>query len=225
MAGSVGPYGAYLADGSEYRGDYQRSAEAFQAFHRPRVEALLDAGADLLACETLPSFAEITALAALLRDYPRARAQFSLTLRDAEHLSDGTPLREVVAVLADNPQVLALGINCIALENTTAALQHLHSLTSLPLVVYPNSGEHYDALTKTRHHHGEACATLAAYLPQWLAAGAADWRLLSHHAAGYRRAGGGPLTPVFLSPDGGAPRLIRATSTASRGTHFFNPCF
>ncbi|WP_368749414.1 homocysteine S-methyltransferase [Klebsiella aerogenes] len=172
VAGSVGPYGAYLADGSEYRGDYQRSAEAFQVFHRPRVEALLDAGADLLACETLPSFAEINALAALLRDYPRARAWFSLTLRDAEHLSDGTPLREVVAVLADNPQVLALGINCIALENTTAALQHLHSLTSLPLVVYPNSGEHYDALTKTWHHHGEACATLAAYLPQWLAAGA-----------------------------------------------------
>src|SRR5690606_40251525 len=57
VAGSVGPYGAYLADGSEYRGDYVRSAEVFQAFHRPRVEALLDAGADLLACETLPSFA------------------------------------------------------------------------------------------------------------------------------------------------------------------------
>ncbi len=59
VAGSVGPYGAFLADGSEYRGDYQRSAAEFQAFHRPRVEALLDAGADLLACETLPSFAEI----------------------------------------------------------------------------------------------------------------------------------------------------------------------
>lgn len=66
VAGSVGPYGAFLADGSEYRGDYQRSAAEFQAFHRPRVEALLDAGADLLACETLPSFAEIQALAALL---------------------------------------------------------------------------------------------------------------------------------------------------------------
>lgn len=51
IAGSVGPYGAYLADGSEYRGDYQRSAQVFQEFHRPRVEALLDAGADLLACE------------------------------------------------------------------------------------------------------------------------------------------------------------------------------
>lgn len=172
VAGSVGPYGAYLADGSEYRGDYARSAEEFTAFHRPRVEALLDAGADLLACETLPSFAEIGALVSLLAEYPRARAWFSLTLRDSEHLSDGTPLRDVVAALADNPQVVALGINCIALENTTAALKHLQGLTALPLVVYPNSGEHYDAVTKTWHHHGEACETLAGYLPQWLAAGA-----------------------------------------------------
>ncbi|MNE40240.1 Homocysteine S-methyltransferase [compost metagenome] len=78
----------------------------------------------------------------------------------------------MVAALADYPQIVALGINCIALENTTAALEHLHSLTALPLVVYPNSGEHYDAVTKTWHHHGEACETLAGYLPQWLAAGA-----------------------------------------------------
>lgn len=172
VAGSVGPYGAFLADGSEYRGDYVRSAEEFTAFHRPRVEALLDAGADLLACETLPSGAEIAALLALLADYPRARAWFSFTLRDSEHLSDGTPLREVVALLANAPQVVAVGINCIALEETTAALEHLQSLTALPLVVYPNSGEHYDAESKTWHHHGEACATLADYLPRWLAAGA-----------------------------------------------------
>lgn len=172
VAGSVGPYGAYLADGSEYRGDYVRRAEEFTAFHRPRVEALLDAGADLLACETLPSFPEIKALAALLAAYPRARAWFSFTLRDSEHLSDGTPLRDVVSALENYPQVVALGINCIALENTTAALTYLHSLTSLPLVVYPNSGEHYDAVSKTWHHHGEACETLGGYLPQWLAAGA-----------------------------------------------------
>lgn len=104
--------------------------------------------------------------------YPRARAWFSFTLRDSEHLSDGTPLRDVVALLADYPQVVALGINCIALENTTAALQHLHGLTALPLVVYPNSGEQYDAASKTWHHHGESCAQLADYLPQWQAAGA-----------------------------------------------------
>ncbi|MFU0921220.1 homocysteine S-methyltransferase [Kluyvera sichuanensis] len=172
IAGSVGPYGAYLADGSEYRGDYQRSAQVFQNFHRPRVEALLEAGVDLLACETLPSFDEIRALAQLLEAYPVAQAWFSFTLRDAQHLSDGTPLRDVLALLADYPQILAVGINCIALENTVEALEYLHSLTPLPLVVYPNSGEHYDAVSKTWHHHGEACATLEGYLPQWLAAGA-----------------------------------------------------
>ncbi|MFP5594318.1 homocysteine S-methyltransferase [Kluyvera sp. 142486] len=172
IAGSVGPYGAYLADGSEYRGDYQRSAQVFQDFHRPRVEALLEAGVDLLACETLPSFDEIRALAQLLEAYPVAQAWFSFTLRDAQHLSDGTPLRDVLALLADYPQILAVGINCIVLENTVEALEYLHGLTPLPLVVYPNSGEHYDAVSKTWHHHGEACATLEGYLPQWLAAGA-----------------------------------------------------
>lgn len=172
VAGSVGPYGAYLADGAEYRGDYVCTPEAFQAFHRPRVEALLDADVDLLACETLPNFIEIKALAELLTEYPRARAWFSFTLRDSEHLGDGTPLRDVAAFLNACPQVVATGVNCIELENVTAALQHLHGLTALPLVVYPNSGERYDAVSKTWHHHGEACATLAEYLPQWLAAGA-----------------------------------------------------
>ena len=172
IAGSIGPYGAYLADGSEYRGDYQRSAQVFQDFHRPRIDALLEAGADLLACETLSSFDEIRALAQLLVEYPVAQAWFSFTLRDSQHLSDGTPLRDVLAFLADYPQILAVGINCIALENTVDALSYLHSQTPLPLVVYPNSGEHYDAVTKTWHHHGEACATLEGYLPEWLAVGA-----------------------------------------------------
>ncbi|WP_142501799.1 homocysteine S-methyltransferase [Klebsiella sp. 2680] len=172
VAGSIGPYGAYLADGAEYRGDYVCTPETFRAFHRPRVEALLDAGVDLLACETLPNFIEIKALAELLTEYPRARAWFSFTLRDSEHLSDGTPLRDVISVLENDAQVVAVGINCIALEQTLPALQHLHSLTALPLVVYPNSGERYDAVSKTWHHHDEACTTLAEYLPQWLAAGA-----------------------------------------------------
>lgn len=172
VAGSVGPYGAYLADGSEYRGDYVRSAEEFKAFHRPRIEALLIAGADLLACETLPSFAEIEALADLLADYPQAQAWFSFTLRDDRHLSDGTLLEQVVERLSACPQVVALGINCIALNKTTAALKHLQSLSALPLVVYPNSGETYDAVTKEWHTHGDTCGTLAGHLPQWLEAGA-----------------------------------------------------
>lgn len=95
IAGSVGPYGAFLADGSEYRGDYSLPQTQMMDFHRPRVRALVDAGVDILACETLPSFAEINALVALLQEFPGIPAWFSFTLRDSEHLSDGTPLREV----------------------------------------------------------------------------------------------------------------------------------
>lgn len=172
IAGSVGPYGAYLADGSEYRGDYIRSQDEFIAFHRPRIASLLAAGADLLACETLPSFPEICALITLLAEYPEANAWLSLTLKDSQHLSDGTPLNQVIAAISESPQVIAIGINCIALEKTTPALTYLQTLTDLPLVVYPNSGEHYDAQSKTWHQHHEVCGTLAGYLPEWLAAGA-----------------------------------------------------
>lgn len=171
VAGSVGPYGAYLADGSEYRGDYRLPQAAMMDFHRPRIQALVAAGVDLLACETLPSFAEIQALVTLLEEYPDTPAWFSFTLRDSEHLSDGTPLREVVAFLARAPQVVALGINCIALDAVEAALKTLSALTNLPLVVYPNSGEQYDAATKTWHSDASACSLIDA-MPAWQAAGA-----------------------------------------------------
>lgn len=97
IAGSVGPYGAYLADGSEYRGDYRLAQDDMIAFHRPRLAALAAAGVDLLACETLPSFAELQALLTLLQEFPTLGAWFAFTLRDSQHLSDGTPLPEVLS--------------------------------------------------------------------------------------------------------------------------------
>lgn len=171
IAGSVGPYGAYLADGSEYRGDYSLPQPAMMDFHRPRIRALVEAGADILACETLPSFAEIQALVAVLAEFPDTPAWFSFTLRDSEHLSDGTSLSEVVALLDNCPQAVALGLNCIALDQVTAALQALSALTSKPLVVYPNSGEQYDATSKTWHSEASGC-TLTDNLSAWQAAGA-----------------------------------------------------
>ncbi|WP_437614976.1 homocysteine S-methyltransferase [Erwinia sp. V71] len=171
VAGSVGPYGAYLANGAEYRGDYLLPEEEMMAFHRPRVAALVAAGVDLLACETLPSFAEIQALVALLAGFPDTSAWFTFTLRDSEHLSDGTPLADVLALLEHCPQVVALGINCIALESVTAALNTLAALSEKPLVVYPNSGEQYDATSKTWSHAAAGC-TLSDKLPEWRAAGA-----------------------------------------------------
>lgn len=170
IAGSVGPYGAYLADGSEYRGDYSLPQPAMMDFHRPRIRALVEAGADILACETLPSFAEIQALVAVLAEFPNIPAWFSFTLRDGD-LSDGTPLREVVALLDNCPQAVALGLNCIALDQVTAALRTLSALTSKPLVVYPNSGEQYDATSKTWHSDASTC-TLTDNLSAWQAAGA-----------------------------------------------------
>lgn len=173
VAGSVGPYGAFLADGSEYRGDYQRSAVQFQDFHRPRIAALVEAGVDLLACETLPSFAELKALTALLeKEFPNTGAWFSFTLRDAEHISDGTPLSEVADWLNACPQALSVGINCVPLEIASAVLRNLGELTPLPLVVYPNSGEEYDAGRKVWHYGGHACNSLESYLDEWLNAGA-----------------------------------------------------
>ncbi|MBV6813587.1 homocysteine S-methyltransferase [Xanthomonas campestris pv. passiflorae] len=173
VAGSVGPYGAYLADGSEYRGDYVLPIEQLMDFHRPRIAALAEAGVDLLACETLPSASEIVALRQLLQhEFPQLHAWFSFTLRDAAHLSDGTPLAQVVPALDACAQVIAVGINCIALDQATAALHSLAALTALPLVVYPNSGERYDASDKRWHAGHTAALTLADQHAHWLAAGA-----------------------------------------------------
>ncbi|WP_312394337.1 homocysteine S-methyltransferase [Mixta calida] len=172
VAGSVGPYGAFLANGAEYRGDYALPQDKMMAFHRPRIAALAAAGVDLLACETLPSYAELEALTALLTaEYPTLPAWFSFTLRDSEHLSDGTPLAQAVALLDRCPQVVALGVNCIALEKVTPALTALRRLTRKPLLVYPNSGEQYDAVSKTWHSAPAGCA-LQDKLAEWREAGA-----------------------------------------------------
>ncbi|WP_454811233.1 homocysteine S-methyltransferase [Paenarthrobacter nitroguajacolicus] len=148
VAGSVGPYGAYLADGSEYRGDYTLSAAEFRDFHRPRIAALVEAGADFLACETLPSFAEAEALLALVAEFD-VESWFTFTLRDSGHISDGTPIADVAALLGAEPRVAAVGVNCVPLELVTEALGTLQLTLNKPLVAYPNSGESYDAVTKT----------------------------------------------------------------------------
>jgi homocysteine S-methyltransferase len=148
IAGSVGPYGAYLADGSEYRGDYALTPAEFRDFHRPRIAALVEAGADFLACETLPSFAEAEALLALTLEYD-VESWFSFSLRDGTHISDGTPLAAVAGLFDAQPLVAAIGVNCVPLHLVAPALPALRQSTEKPLVAYPNSGETYDPVTKT----------------------------------------------------------------------------
>jgi homocysteine S-methyltransferase len=148
IAGSIGPYGAYLADGSEYRGDYKLSMTDMMAFHRLRMKALLEAEVDVLACETIPSFEEAKALLSLLQEFPNAIAWFSFTLRDEAHISDGTPISTVVEALK-SPQIIAVGVNCVSSDLLAGAIQHLSTCTNLPVVAYPNSGENYNATSKT----------------------------------------------------------------------------
>lgn len=150
VAASVGPYGAYLADGSEYRGDYGLSARALVEFHRRRFELLATAGADVLACETIPSLDEGLALARLLRETPTARGWITFSCADDRHLADGTPFTEAVAALdtAADGSLLAVGVNCTAPRHVAALLTAAARVTARPLVAYPNSGEGWDAAHK-----------------------------------------------------------------------------
>jgi homocysteine S-methyltransferase len=145
VAASVGPYGAYLANGAEYTGDYDLDEKGLLAFHRERFLLLADTEADLLACETIPSAMEARALLALLALKPSARAWLSFSCRDGARLSDGTGFAEVVREVSAHPQVVAVGVNCTAPEHVEALLRAAAPVTEKPLVAYPNSGERYDA--------------------------------------------------------------------------------
>jgi homocysteine S-methyltransferase len=142
VAGSVGPYGAMLADGSEYRGDYDPGPRALADFHRPRIEALVAAGADLLAFETIPTVREADVLVRLLDDVS-IPAWLSFSCRDGGSTSAGEPIAEAVA-LGDHPRVVAVGVNCTAPRHLPALLAAAHAATDFPLIAYPNGGDRWD---------------------------------------------------------------------------------
>jgi len=145
IAASVGPYGAYLANGAEYTGNYGLDEADLITFHRERWHVLAESGADLLACETIPSAVEAQALAQLSRETPTTPVWVSFSCWDGAHINDGTLLTEAVRPLLDLPQVVALGINCTAPSHIPSLITHLKMVTNKPIVVYPNSGETYDA--------------------------------------------------------------------------------
>ncbi|WP_215115482.1 homocysteine S-methyltransferase [Exiguobacterium sp. s80] len=171
IAGSVGPYGAYLADGSEYIGHYGVDDATLENFHRPRIEALIAAGADLLAFETIPSLQEATVLFRILEEFPEHSAWLAFSLRDAEHISEGTTIADCVAAVGRHPQLAALGANCFPASITTDFVTGLKRLTDVPIIVYPNSGEQYDPVKKT--WSGESvCTAFDEVASEWYAAGA-----------------------------------------------------
>ncbi len=173
VAASVGPYGAYLANGAEYTGDYDLDEDGLAAWHRDRWHILAGSGADFLACETVPSYAEARALRRLLDETPGVRAWVSFSCRDGEHISDGTPMRRAAGLFAGHPQVLAVGVNCTAPRHIPSLIERIEGK---PVMVYPNSGETWDAAA--RRWRGLAD-------PAEFGAAAAGW-----HAAGSDFVGG-----------------------------------
>lgn len=139
VAASVGPYGAYLADNSEYYGLYgvpsggPMTCEALMDFHLPRLAAL-DAAMGrpgpgsrcLFAFETIPCATEAVAIARLLAErFPHRAAWLSFTVRDGQHLVSGESLQDVVTAVEAiaGGQLVALGCNCVSPAVVSAVLR------------------------------------------------------------------------------------------------------
>jgi homocysteine S-methyltransferase len=177
VAASIGCYGATLHDGSEYRGAYGLSAQQLGDWHRPRFELLAHSGADLLACETIPCLAEAEALVRLAAEHPQTPLWLSFSCRDESRVCHGETLAECVALAQGLANVVAVGINCTPPGLIEPLLRSLAATSACPLLVYPNSGETWDA-----HQRCWRCAD----------ADAQDWGQLARtwYQAGARLIGG-----------------------------------
>ncbi|MGW4226000.1 homocysteine S-methyltransferase [Streptomyces bauhiniae] len=147
VAASAGPYGAMLADGSEYRGRYGLTRTALERFHRPRLEVLAEAAPDILALETIPDTDEAQALLYAVRGLG-VPAWLSYTI-DGNHTRAGQPLEEAFALAADAEEIIAVGVNCCAPEDVPRAVETAARVTGKPVVAYPNSGETWNARTRS----------------------------------------------------------------------------
>jgi homocysteine S-methyltransferase len=172
VAGSIGPYGAALANGSEYRGHYGVGRNRLAGFHRPRLEALVDAEPDILAIETCPSPDEAGLVLRLLEDLPPVPAWVSYSCRDGGHVSEGQTIEEAIRAVDGHPRLMAIGVNCVAPAHVDELLARMRNTTGLPLVVYPNAGERWDA-TARRWVDPSRPFDPATDAPRWRDAGAA----------------------------------------------------
>ncbi|TGN76566.1 homocysteine S-methyltransferase [Streptomyces bauhiniae] len=147
VAASAGPYGAMLADGSEYRGRYGLTRTELERFHRPRLEVLAEAAPDILALETIPDTDEAAALLHAVRGLG-IPAWLSYTI-DGNHTRAGQPLEAAFALAADAEEIIAVGVNCCAPEDVPRAVETAARITGKPVVAYPNSGETWNARTRS----------------------------------------------------------------------------
>ena len=171
VAASIGSYGAFLADGSEYRGDYGLDVDALAAWHRPRLRLLEGSGADLVAFETIPSIVEAEAIVLLLAESDGPPAWLSFQARNAEDLADGAPVEAAAALAERCPRILAVGVNCVSPALVAPLLARLASATAIPLAAYPNRGDAWDVASRRWIASGTAVA-FDGLVQGWRAAGA-----------------------------------------------------
>ncbi len=169
VAASMGPYGAHLADGSEYRGDYAVADAVLLDFHARQAEVLWAAGPDLLAFETVPSRREAEAIVRALEVLGAPPAWISFSVRDADQVSAGDPIGPALAMVAH--EVGAAGLNCAAPEVLGAALACAARVAG-EVLIYPNSGETWSAAARVWEGHAAADGALTRGAKGWLAAGA-----------------------------------------------------
>jgi homocysteine S-methyltransferase len=149
VAASIGPYGAYLADGSEYHGNYGLSDEELSDFHISRIRLLDNSDADFFACETIPSFQEAKVLADILKQTKKS-SWISFSCKDEQHINDGTHIEEAVKFFANHPKVFAIGVNCTPPKFISRLIRIIKSKSGKKrIVMYPNSGEVFNASSKT----------------------------------------------------------------------------
>lgn len=167
----MGPYGAYLADGSEYTGAYEVSDDELREFHARRAKLLWDAGADVLLFETQPSLHEVL-LEAQIAEEMGADYWISFSCRDGKHNGKGEAVAECAAALSQgHPHLRMIGANCTKPEYIEELIREFRSAMALPVAVYPNSGEVYDPVTKTWSHAG-GNLDFGTYALRYMAAGA-----------------------------------------------------
>lgn len=172
VAASVGPYGALLAGGQEYTGDYGADSPGdVEAFHERRLRVLLEARPDCIACETIPRADEAAALARVLDRLDAPEAWISFSCRDGATTSHGERIEDAVRAATASSRVVAVGVNCTAPEHVESLLARARSVTDRPLVAYPNSGRTWDAAARTWTDSG-ADILPADVVDRWVAAGA-----------------------------------------------------
>lgn len=170
IAGSIGPYGAYLADGSEYRGKYDISDQGLVEFHQAKIEILSRSPVDLLAFETFPSLQEIRVICSLTAVNEK-ESWLSVSCKDGSHISDGTPIEQIAQLLSDHPTIFGMGINCTEPRFISDLIIKVKPhLKSKRLIVYPNSGDTYDPKSKTWSANQKENEFLSQ-VPAWLELG------------------------------------------------------